>query len=464
MGCSSCGNNNGSHSPGCGQNGDCSTGSCNKLNVYNWLTDMVLPEDYKPFNVVEVRFKGSKKLFFRNTENFDLFTGDKVVVESDFGYDLGTISLSGELVKLQLKKYGVDADSDEMRKILRVASEQELSRYNEIKDREPKTLERARTIAMKMNLQMKISDIEFQADGKKVTFYYTSEGRVDFRELIKRYASEFKARIEMRQVSYREEASRLGGIGSCGRELCCSTWLTDYKVVSMSAAKKQNLSINMLKLSGQCGRLKCCLNYELELYTEALDEFPTEDIKLKTEAGLASLRKIDILKGMLWYCYENSYDWIPIDLERVNKIIAMNKKGKTPVTLADTAQGAEILNKTIEFKDDLLETTELTRMDDKHKKRSKGKGRKPRGKGQGPRGKKQGSNDKRQDTRGKGQGPNDKRQGPRGKGPGSDSKKQGTKDKGQGSNTDKPRSQNKPRRQGGNRRGPKKDQDNKPKE
>ena len=311
---------------------------------------------------------------------------------------------------------------------------------------------------------MKISDIEFQADGKKVTFYYTSEGRVDFRELIKRYASEFKARIEMRQVSYREEASRLGGIGSCGRELCCSTWLTDYKVVSMSAAKKQNLSINMLKLSGQCGRLKCCLNYELELYTEALDEFPTEDIKLKTEAGLASLRKIDILKGMLWYCYENSYDWIPIDLERVNKIIAMNKKGKTPVTLADTAQGAEILNKTIEFKDDLLETTELTRMDDKHKKRSKGKGRKPRGKGQGPRGKNQGSNEKRQETRGKGQGANDKKQGPRGKKQGPNDKRQGTRDKGQGANTDKPRSQNKPRRPGGNRRGPKKDQDNKPKD
>ncbi|MFY0644779.1 MAG: Signal peptidase-like protein [Bacteroidia bacterium] len=376
MSCGSCGKNNGTHSPGCGQNGDCSTGSCNKLNVYNWLSDMILPEDYVPFNIVEVRFKGSKKLFFRNHDNLELFTGDKVVVESDFGYDVGTISLSGELVKLQLKKYGVDENSAEMRKILRIAGEKELEKYQEIKDREPKTLERARTIAMKMNLKMKISDMEFQGDGKKVTFYYTSEGRVDFRELIKRYASEFRSRIEMRQVSYREEASRLGGIGSCGRELCCSTWLTDYKVVSMSAAKTQNLSINMLKLSGQCGRLKCCLNYELELYTEALAEFPRDDVRLKTEAGEASLKKIDILKGTLWYSYEKSFDWIPIKLDRVNEIIAKNKKGEKPATLSDTAKGAEILNKSLEYKDDLLESSDLTRMD--HKKdhgRSKGRGR-----------------------------------------------------------------------------------------
>lgn len=449
MGCSSCGNNNGSHSPGCGQNGDCSTGSCNKLNVYNWLTDMKLPEDYKPFNVVEVRFKGSKKLFFRNVDGLELFTGDKVVVESDYGYDLGTISLSGELVKLQLKKYGVDADSEEMRKILRVAGEKELSKYNEIKEREPKTLERARTIAMSLKLQMKISDIEFQADGKKVTFYYTSEGRVDFRELIKRYASEFKARIEMRQVSYREEASRLGGIGSCGRELCCSTWLTDYKVVSMSAAKKQNLSINMLKLSGQCGRLKCCLNYELELYTEALDEFPSDDIRLKTEAGEASLRKIDILKGKLWYCYANSYDWIPIDLERVNKIIAMNKKGVKPETLADTAQGAEILNKTIEFKDDLLETTDLTRMDDKHKKRSKGRGNR---KGRKPRGERREARDGDKGTRGN-------KQSNRGR----NSNSKGGRNNQNSEQKAKPQG-NQKKRSGGNRRGPKKDQGNKPKE
>jgi cell fate regulator YaaT (PSP1 superfamily) len=381
MGCGSCGNNNGSHSPGCGNNGSCSTGSCNKLNVYNWLTDVVLPEDYEPFNIVEIRFKGSKKQFYRNVNHLELFTGDKVIVDSDIGYDVGEVSLAGELVKLHLKKYGVDENNSEMRTIRSIAAEEQIQKYDHFKSLEQKTLEEARTIALQLRLKMKISDIEFQGDGKKVTFYYTAEGRVDFRELIRRYASSFKSRIQMLQVSYREEASRLGGIGTCGRELCCSTWLTDYKVVSMGAPKTQNLSINMLKLSGQCGRLKCCLNYELETYHEALKEFPNEKVKLKTESGLASLRKIDILKGTAWYCYEKSFDWIPLDLKRVNEIIALNKKGKTPPTLSDTALGAEVAFKTLEYKDDLLGDTDLTRMDDKNRRggnRNKGKGGKPR--------------------------------------------------------------------------------------
>lgn len=376
MGCGSCGNNNGSHSPGCGNNGACSTGSCNKLNVYNWLTDMVLPEDYEPFNIVEVRFKGSKKQFYKNVNHLELFTGDKVIVDSDVGYDVGEVSLAGELVKLQLKKYGIDENNSEMRTIRNLANEDEIEKYQKFKDIEQESLEKARTIALQLRLKMKISDIEYQGDGKKVTFYYTSEGRVDFRELIRRYASEFKSRIQMLQVSYREEASRLGGIGSCGRELCCSTWLTDYKVVSMGAPKTQNLSINMLKLSGQCGRLKCCLNYELETYHEALKSFPNEKVKLKTESGLASLKKIDILKGTVWYCYERSFDWIPLDLNRVNEIIALNKKGKTPATLSDTAKGAEIAFKTLEYKDDLLGENDLTRMDHKNKKTNKKRGHK----------------------------------------------------------------------------------------
>ena len=376
MGCGSCGNNNGSHSTGCGNNGACSTGSCNKLNVYNWLTDMVLPEDYEPFNIVEVRFKGSKKQFYKNVNHLELFTGDKVIVDSDVGYDVGEVSLAGELVKLQLKKYGIDENNSEMRTIRNLANEDEIEKYQKFKDIEQESLEKARTIALQLRLKMKISDIEYQGDGKKVTFYYTSEGRVDFRELIRRYASEFKSRIQMLQVSYREEASRLGGIGSCGRELCCSTWLTDYKVVSMSAPKIQNLSINMLKLSGQCGRLKCCLNYELETYHEAIKSFPNEKVKLKTESGLASLKKIDILKGTAWYCYEKSFDWIPLDLNRVNEIIALNKKGRTPATLSDTAKGAEIAFKTLEYKDDLLGENDLTRMDHKNKKTNKKRGHK----------------------------------------------------------------------------------------
>ncbi|MEN8733031.1 MAG: regulatory iron-sulfur-containing complex subunit RicT [Bacteroidia bacterium] len=349
--------------------------------MYNWLTDVVLPEDYEPFNIVEIRFKGSKKQFYRNVNHLELFTGDKVIVDSDIGYDVGEVSLAGELVKLHLKKYGVDENNSEMRTIRSIATEEQIQKYDHFKSLEQKTLEEARTIALQLRLKMKISDIEFQGDGKKVTFYYTAEGRVDFRELIRRYASSFKSRIQMLQVSYREEASRLGGIGTCGRELCCSTWLTDYKVVSMGAPKTQNLSINMLKLSGQCGRLKCCLNYELETYHEALKEFPNEKVKLKTESGLASLRKIDILKGTAWYCYEKSFDWIPLDLKRVNEIIALNKKGKTPPTLSDTALGAEVAFKTLEYKDDLLGDTDLTRMDDKNRRggnRNKGKGGKPR--------------------------------------------------------------------------------------
>jgi cell fate regulator YaaT (PSP1 superfamily) len=337
---------------------------------------MVLPEDYEPFNIVEVRFKGSKKQFYKNVNHLELFTGDKVIVDSDVGYYVGEVSLAGELVKLQLKKYGIDENNSEMRTIRNLANEDEIEKYQKFKDIEQESLEKARTIALQLRLKMKISDIEYQGDGKKVTFYYTSEGRVDFRELIRRYASEFKSRIQMLQVSYREEASRLGGIGSCGRELCCSTWLTDYKVVSMSAPKIQNLSINMLKLSGQCGRLKCCLNYELETYHEAIKSFPNEKVKLKTESGLASLKKIDILKGTAWYCYEKSFDWIPLDLNRVNEIIALNKKGRTPATLSDTAKGAEIAFKTLEYKDDLLGENDLTRMDHKNKKTNKKRGHK----------------------------------------------------------------------------------------
>lgn len=417
MGCGSCGNNNGSHSPGCGNNGACSTGSCNKLNVYNWLTDVVLPEDYEPFNIVEVRFKGSKKQFYRNTNHIELFTGQKVIVDSDIGYDVGEVSLAGELVKLHLKKYGVDENNSEMRNIRSIATEEQITKYEHYKNLEQKTLEEARTIALQLRLKMKISDIEFQGDGKKVTFYYTAEGRVDFRELIRRYASSFKSRIQMLQVSYREEASRLGGIGSCGRELCCSTWLTDYKVVSMGAPKTQNLSINMLKLSGQCGRLKCCLNYELETYHEALKEFPNEKIKLKTQSGLASLRKIDILKGTAWYCYEKSFDWIPVNVERVNEIIALNKKGETPETLSDTALGAEVAFKTLEYKDDLLGDTDLTRMDEKNKRGGRGKGRggnKPRGRSNNSGGQRRNNGDKNKgpenkNTGGKQAAPGDKK-------------------------------------------------------
>ena len=374
MGCENCathGAEKGVKPSGCKSNGFCTSGGCNKLNTYDWLKDMVYPSSYQPFDIVEVRFKGSRKEFYRNSDTPEVMTGDAVVVESDFGHDLGYVSLSGELVRLQLKKKGLSPEDESIRKIYRKASDKDLEKYNEVKEKESETLEQARTIAMSMKLEMKLSDIEFQGDGRKVIFFYTAEGRVDFRELVRRYASEFKTRIEMRQVSYREEASRLGGIGSCGRELCCSTWLTDYKVVSMGSAKSQNLSINMLKLSGQCGRLKCCLNYELETYLEALKEFPRQDrLVLETEKGKAWLQKTDILKRLMWFSYPNTTDWTAIELDRVNEIIEMNKKGELPESLIDLSFAIETLE-LLEPAADLISDQSLTRMDDKNKKNKK---------------------------------------------------------------------------------------------
>lgn len=372
MSCGSCGS--GGCSPaGCGNNGNCGTSGCNKLNTYDWLKDMVYPYNHKPFDIVEIVFKGNRKEYYRNSEGLDLYSGDAVVLESDLGHDVGHVSLSGELVRLQLKKLGIEEDAKNIRKIYRKANEKDLALYQESKDREAATLERARTIAMQMKLEMKLSDIDFQGDGRKVIFFYTSEGRVDFRELIKRYANEFKSRIEMRQVGYREEASRLGGIGSCGRVLCCSTWLTDFKLVTVTAAKNQNLSINMLKLSGQCGRLKCCLNYELDTYLEALNEFPRHDVvKIETKAGVASSQKTDILKKLMWFSYPHNNDWIPVPIARVNEIISMNKKGQIPEYLVEKVDIIEPEPLKGYGDDDQIGEGSLTRLDKPNKKKQKG--------------------------------------------------------------------------------------------
>jgi cell fate regulator YaaT (PSP1 superfamily) len=346
MACTSCGTKEGGTPGGCKSNGTCGTSGCNALNVYDWFKDMDLPSGYKPFNVVEVRFKGSRKEFFRNTNNLELYTGDYVCVDSSIGFDIGTVSATGEIVRLQLKKYRVREDSDEMRGIQRVASERDMERQKEAKSKEDQTLERARTIAFSLNLQMKISDIEIQGDGRKAIFFYTAETRVDFRELIKRYADEFKLKIEMRHISYREEASRLGGTGVCGRELCCSTWLTDYKQVNTGAARVQNLSINMEKLAGQCGRLKCCLNYELDQYVEAIDAFPkAKVVKLDTVAGVAYARKTDILKKLMWFSYDDNQTWVALPVDKVNEVMEENKGGKQSASLQDLAPASAVLEK-----------------------------------------------------------------------------------------------------------------------
>lgn len=380
MGCGSCGTSGSCAPGGCKSNGTCGTSGCNKLNVYNWLSDTAMPDNYKPFDIVEIRFKGSRKEFFRNKNGLELYAGDPVVLDSEMGYDIGHVSISGELVRLQLKKRGLREDSDNIKNIQRKATEKDLEKYNEAKAREEKVLERARTIALMMKLEMKLSDIEIQGDNKKVIFFYTAEGRVDFRELIKRFADEFKLRIEMRQIGYREEASRLGGIGSCGRELCCSTWLTDYKLVNTSAARYQNLSINMLKLSGQCGKLKCCLNYELDTYMEALDEFPkAKTVRIETETGVAYMQKTDILKRLTWFAYEDKHAWICVGLDTVNEYLEMNAKGqKSPELVGEIMEikgGSDELDIPIAATD--LANEDITRLDHKNKKKPNNKKKKP---------------------------------------------------------------------------------------
>ncbi len=327
----------------CGTGG-CASGGCNKLNVYDWLTDMALPAGQKPFDIVEVRFKGTRKEFYRNKENFHLHQGDVVAVESIPGHDVGVVSMTGELVRLQLNKKNIPVTDDGMRALYRKAKQSEIDKWQEMRTKEKPVMMRTRDIVKSMNLQMKLSDVEWQGDGKKVTFYYTADDRVDFRELIRRLADEFKARIEMRQVGLRQEAGRLGGIGSCGRELCCSSWLTDFRTVTTSAARYQNLALNPAKLAGQCGKLKCCLNYELDSYMDALKDFPNTNTVLETANGRAFHRKTDIFKRMMWFAFapevgqaeaEAGYDgnWVPLTVDRVKEIIAMNKKNEKPAEL-----------------------------------------------------------------------------------------------------------------------------------
>ena len=301
------------------------------MNVFDWLSNMDIPTEDK-FDVVEVRFKGGRKDFFRNTERLPLIIGDAVVVEVPNGHHLGYMSMQGELVRLQMQKKKV-ANDHEIKKIYRIAHQRDLEKSEEVKKRETPSLYRSREIIRQYKLDMKLSDVEFQSDNTKATFFYSAEDRVDFRELIKALASEFKVRVEMRQISLRQEAGRLGGIGVCGRELCCSTWLSDFKNVATSAARYQNLSLNPSKLSGQCGRLKCCLNYELETYMEALEHIPKVEGPLLTEKGEATLQKTDIFRKIMWFGFREDNTWYPVNVARVNEILRLNQEGKKPASL-----------------------------------------------------------------------------------------------------------------------------------
>ncbi len=335
MGCASCGSSGGSNPSGCGNKGHCSSGGCNRRNTYDWLSDQEL-NDPTGYQFAEVSFKnGATKEFYHLDPEKQLVTGDMVVVESTSGHDVGLITLSGELVRLQMKKRKITEDRVSL-KILRKANQRDLDRLKEARDLEKSTMVRARVIARTLGLNMKLGDVQYQGDKRKATFYYTAEGRVDFRELVRSYAKEFRIKIEMRQIGARQESARIGGIGACGRELCCSTWLSDFKSVTTTAARYQNIAINQVKLSGQCGRLKCCLNYELDTYMEALSHFPKHADNLRTEAGKAILIKTDIFKGIMYYTIQLERGRGPVialDKERVKEILAMNKRGEKPVDL-----------------------------------------------------------------------------------------------------------------------------------
>lgn len=334
MSCSSCGTAAGGKPSGCKSNGGCSTGGCNRLNVHDWLANLPFSDPESSCRIAEVSFnQGSRKDFYRNNSLQYYEKGELVVVEGVSGFDVGSVSLTGELVRLQLKKKGVREDHPDIKKIIRRPSDADIAKWNENKAREKDVLIRSRAIARQLKVDLKMAEVEIQADGKKATFFYIADDRVDFRELIKVYAGEFKVRVEMKQIGARQEAGKVGGIGSCGRELCCSTWLTDFKSVNTNAARYQNLSINQTKLSGQCGRLKCCLNYELDTYLDALQYFPENADFLEVAKGRAFLIKKDIFRNLMWYTMPDSTKHYPLSIEGVLKIQKQNKEGIKPEVL-----------------------------------------------------------------------------------------------------------------------------------
>src|SRR4051812_40292622 len=338
MGCGNCGTGKPN---GCKSNGSCSTGGCNRMNVHDWLMNLPFSDPESTCKIIEVSFKqGSRKDFYRNNTLQFFEKGEFVTLEGVSGFDVGEVSLTGELVRLQMKKKGVDEFSPEIKKVLRRSTEADINKWQENKAREKEALVRSRAMARKLNLEMKLAEVEIQADGKKATFYYTADDRVDFRELIRMYAAEFKVKVEMRQIGARQEAGKVGGIGSCGRELCCSTWLTDFKSVNTTAARYQNLSINQTKLSGQCGRLKCCLNYELDTYLDALQQFPDNADVIHITRSPAYLVKKDIFKNLMWYTMPDSSKHYPLTITRVKEIQKMNAQGQKP----DELEAIEIVS------------------------------------------------------------------------------------------------------------------------
>lgn len=375
------------------------------MNTFDWLSNKNF-YDPSAYNIVEVSFKnGARKSFFWKDHGVSCDSGDFVVVDTGSGTDVGQISLSGDLVRAQMKKKRVKEDRV-VNKVLRPASERDMERMGEARKLEKPAMVKARVIARSLGLDMKIGDVEYQSDQRKATFFYTADGRVDFRELVRQYAKEFRVKIEMRQIGSRQESGRIGGIGSCGRELCCSTWLTDFKSVNTSAARYQNLAINQAKLSGQCGRLKCCLNYELDTYIDALSDFPERADVLKTKMGKAVLIKTDIFKGLMYYAYEvngRRGTVMPVDKDMVKKVLELNSKGEAPeeLTIAEIELPKVDAAEDLDFAD---VTGQIELPEEKRKKRRKKRPNRNRGQKAKP----QGQNQSKEEPKGQTEKPNTK--------------------------------------------------------
>ncbi len=371
MACTSCSSGRGGLPAGCKNNGACNAGGCNKLPVFDWLANMELPNGQAAYDIVEVRFKNSRKEYFRIGEVAGLVVGDAIAVEASPGHDIGMVSMTGELVRLQLKKLGIPSEGP-FKAVYRKARPLDIEKWESAVEKEQSTMMRARAIAVELKLNMKISDVEYQGDSTKAIFYYTAEDRVDFRELIRHLADEFKIRIEMKQIGSRQESSRLGGIGSCGRELCCSTWLRDFRSVNTSAARYQQLSLNPQKLAGQCGKLKCCLNYELDAYLDALKDFPEGTPRLETKKAGAFHQKTDIFKRVMYYSYvDDPGNFIAVPIDRVKLIMELNKNGEKPDVLLSEKEIPKVV-KELDY-DNVVGQDSLTRFDSEKRKKKKKK-------------------------------------------------------------------------------------------
>ena len=385
MACSGCSSGKDGKPAGCKSNGYCSSSGCNKLGVFDWLAGVPLPGGSQPFDGVEVRFKNTRKAFYRAPMGTGLMPGDLVTVDAAPGFDVGMVSLTGELVRAQMERRKQSDDTFELRKILRKSTQEDIDRWHAARKLEDETMFATRTMVRDARLDMKVTDVEYQGDGTKATFYYTADDRIDFRGIVRQISDRFRVKVEMKQIGSRQEAGRIGGIGSCGRELCCSTWLTDFRSVTTSAARYQQLALNPQKLAGQCGKLKCCLNYELDMYIEAIKSYPSQNAKLKTKQGTGVHIKTDIFSEKMWYGFKKpgeAFVMAGFPIEVVRDILKQNKEGIEPevdLNMADAVEENEVKAPTYE---NVVGQDELTRFDNKQKsgKRSRG-GRKERGSG-----------------------------------------------------------------------------------